>query len=285
MADPTHALEERLRAAIAAAYPEHAGADPIVRPATNPRFGDYQANAAMALAKQVGSPSREVADKIVEHLDLAGLLAGADVAGPGFINLRLDDGWLGSQIAAVATDPRIGIAADAVSERVVVDYSAPNVAKEMHVGHLRSTIIGDALVRLFEFLGHTVIRQNHVGDWGTPFGMLIEHLLDLGEDEAAHELSVGDLTAFYQQAREKFDADDSFKDRARQRVVSLQSGEPETLRLWRLLVEESERYFNEVYRRLGVLLTDDDLAGESIYNPMLAAGHRGAGGTGRRRRE
>jgi arginyl-tRNA synthetase len=269
MADPAAALEGILSAAVAAAFPEQAGADPVVRPASNPAFGDYQANGAMGLAKVVGRPPREVAAAIVEHLPLGPVVEAADVAGPGFVNLRLADGWLSDQVSALVGDDRLGIAPDASPENVVVDYSAPNVAKEMHVGHLRSTIIGDALSRTFDFLGHRTIRQNHIGDWGTPFGMLIEHLLDIGEDEAAHELSVGDMTAFYKEARKKFDADESFAGRSRQRVVELQGGDAETLRLWHLLVEESKRYFNLVYERLGVLLTDDDLAPESMYNPML----------------
>jgi arginyl-tRNA synthetase len=151
----------------------------------------------------------------------------------------------------------------------VIDYSAPNVAKEMHVGHLRSTVIGDALVRALSYVGNTVVRENHIGDWGTPFGMLIEHLIDLGEENAAHELGVGDLDGFYKQARQKFEESDSFKDRARQRVVMLQSGDDDTMRLWKTLVLESTRYFNKVYSQLGVLLTDDDLMGESAYNDLL----------------
>lgn len=269
MADPATALEHALAAALAAAFPEHAGVDPVVRPATNPQFGDYQANGAMSLAKRVGRPPREVAAAIVEHLDPDGMVAAAEVAGPGFVNIRLDDGWLSRQASSLLDDPRLGIDEEAPARVVVVDYSAPNVAKEMHVGHLRTTIIGDALVRVLRFLGHRVIPQNHIGDWGTPFGMLIEHLLDVGEEEAAHELSVGDMTVFYQEARKKFDADPDFADRARQRVVRLQAGDAETLRLWHVLVEESKRYFNLVYERLGVLLTDDDLAPESMYNPML----------------
>jgi len=157
----------------------------------------------------------------------------------------------------------------AVVKTVVVDYSAPNVAKEMHVGHLRSTVIGDALVRMLVFVGHRVIRENHIGDWGTPFGMLIEHLIDLGEATAAEELSVGDLNGFYRQARAKFETDDLFKDRARNRVVLLQGGDAETLRMWKLLVGESTRYFDRVYRALGVLLTSADLMGESAYNHLL----------------
>ena len=271
MADPSVALEAALRAAVAAAFPEVADADPVVRPAADSRFGDYQANGAMALAKRLGGrPPRELAQAIAARLDAeAAGLEPPEVAGPGFLNLRLTPAWLSARVTELLDDPRLGITADPAPERVVVDYSAPNVAKEMHVGHLRSTIIGDALVRILAFLGHDVVRQNHVGDWGTPFGMLIEHLLDLGEDEAAAELSVGDLTAFYQEARKKFDADPDFADRGRQRVVLLQSGDEETLRLWHILVDESKRYFNLVYRRLGVLLADDDLAGESFYNDLL----------------
>ncbi|MEO5678235.1 MAG: arginine--tRNA ligase, partial [Acidimicrobiales bacterium] len=270
MADPALALEAALRRAIAGAFPEAADADPVVRPSGDPRFGDYQANGAMGLGKRLGRSPREVAQVLVQHLDAAGAgVDGPEVAGPGFLNLRLTPAWLSARLDELAGDPRLGVAPSPRVERVVVDYSAPNVAKEMHVGHLRSTIIGDALVRILAFLGHDVVRQNHVGDWGTPFGMLIEHLLDLGEEVAAGELSVGDLTAFYQEARKKFDADPAFAQRSRQRVVLLQAGDDETLRLWRLLVEESKRYFNVVYRRLGVLLTDDDLAGESFYNDLL----------------
>jgi arginyl-tRNA synthetase len=194
-----------------------------------------------------------------------------EVARPGFINFVLDDGWLAAATGVLLADDRLGVAPTTTPERVVVDYSSPNVAKEMHVGHLRTTIIGDALCRVLGWLGHTVIRQNHIGDWGTPFGMLIEHLRDIGEAEGAHELSAGDLTRFYQDARTTFDADPEFAERSRQRVVLLQAGDPETLALWRLLVEESKRYFNAVYQRLGVLLTDDDLAGESFYNDRLAS--------------
>jgi len=271
MADPSVNLEAALRAAVAAAFPEAADADPIIRPSADGRGGDYQANGAMALAKRLGGrPPQEVAQILAAHVDIhAAGIETPEVAGPGFLNLRFTSAWLSARISELSGDPRLGIVALEPTERVVVDYSAPNVAKEMHVGHLRSTIIGDALVRVLGFLGHDVVRQNHVGDWGTPFGMLIEHLLDHGEQQVAHKLSVGDLTAFYQEARKKFDTEKVFADRARQRVVLLQSGDAETLRLWRLLVDESKRYFNLVYHRLDVLLTDDDLAGESFYNPLL----------------
>jgi arginyl-tRNA synthetase len=254
---------ERLAAAFAAVA-GHA-VDPVVR--TSDR-ADAQANGALALAKALGRPPRDVGTDVAARVELSGI-ATVEVAGPGFLNLTFHDGFLATQLAAMAGDDRLGIPPAAAPEIVVVDYSHPNVAKEMHVGHLRTTIIGDALVRMLRFAGHTVIRENHIGDWGTPFGMLIEHLVDLGEDTAADELSVGDLDGFYRAARRKFDADDDFRDRARKRVVALQSGEQETLRLWHLLVAESTRYFNTVYRGLGVLLEDADLMGESAYNDLL----------------
>src|SRR5439155_12272613 len=225
---------------------------------------------AMGLAKQLGRPPREVADAVVAHLDVVDVCSAIEIAGPGFINLTMDDGFLAGQVVATAADTeRLGVPTVGHPEVVVVDYSHPNVAKEMHVGHLRSTIIGDAIVRVLEFLGHSVIRQNHLGDWGTPFGMLIEHLLDVGEAEAAQELSVGDLTTFYQEAQRKFDSDSDFADRARARVVTLQAGDETTLRLWRLLVDESTRYFDSVYERLLVTSNDADIAGESFFNPWL----------------
>ncbi|WP_437545969.1 arginine--tRNA ligase [Sorangium sp. So ce367] len=267
MADPVHALARALQAAITAAFgAEHAAVDPSLRRSTH---ADYQANAAMALGKRIGKPPREVAAAIVAALQLDGICRKVEIAGPGFVNLTLEDAYLTRELAETAGGGRLGIAPAAEPETVIVDYSGPNAAKEMHVGHLRSTIIGDALARVLEALGHRVIRQNHLGDWGTPFGMLIEHMLDLGEAAASQELSVGDLDAFYRQARAKFDGDPAFAERSRRRVVRLQGGDEQTLALWRQLVRESTRYFESVYRRLGVTLTDADFAGESFYNPML----------------
>ncbi|WP_434043514.1 MULTISPECIES: arginine--tRNA ligase [Sorangium] len=268
MADPVHALARALQAAITAAFgAEHAATDPSLRRSAH---ADYQANAAMALGKRLGRPPREVAAAIVAHLEVGGICRKVEIAGPGFVNLTLDDAYLTGELAETAGGGRLGVAPAAEPETVIVDYSGPNAAKEMHVGHLRSTIIGDALARVLEALGHRVIRQNHLGDWGTPFGMLIEHMLDLGEAAAAEELSVGDLDAFYRQARAKFDGDPAFVERSRLRVVRLQGGDEPTLALWRKLVRESTRYFGSVYRRLGVTLTEADFAGESFYNPMLA---------------
>lgn len=268
MADPLFTITATLRAAFARATGLPADSiDPVVRPSDR---ADAQANGALALAKQSGKNPREVAAAAVATGLLADACSTVEVAGPGFINLTFKPEFLATQLAEAAADPRLGVRSAAQPRTVVIDYSHPNVAKEMHVGHLRTTMIGDSLVRLLRFVGHRTILENHIGDWGRQFGMLIEHLLDIGETEAAHELSVSDLNAFYREASAKFEGSDEFKDRARQRVVELQSGDPETLRLWRLLVDESMRSFNEVYARLGVLLTNDDLMGESAYNDMLS---------------
>ena len=264
MSDPVSIVSSLATTAFVAVAGKNA--DPIVRPSDR---ADAQINGVLPLAKSLGRNPREVAEELVSKLNLEGTCSKVEIAGPGFINLTFDDGFLLRELQKALTSERLGVGAAAVSRRIVVDYSAPNVAKEMHVGHLRGTVIGDALVRMLQFVGHAVIRENHIGDWGTPFGMLIEHMLDVGETSAADELSLGDLNGFYKAARAKFDADDTFKERARLRVVSLQGGDAETLRLWRILVAESTRYFNTVYQRLGVLLTDQDLAGESKYNDLL----------------
>ncbi|MBX6769440.1 MAG: arginine--tRNA ligase, partial [Actinomadura rubrobrunea] len=268
MPDPQLVLAARVRDALAAVLgPSYADADPVIRPS---QFADLQANVALALAKKAGRKPRELADEIVAHLDTGDVIAKVEVSGPGFINLTLSDAWIAEQTAQMLADERLGVPPVESPQKVIVEYSSPNVAKEMHVGHLRTTIVGDSIARILEFLGHRVVRDNHIGDWGTPFGMLIEHLLDLGEDAAERDdSSVADLTAFYQAARQKFDGDPDFAERSRQRVVRLQAGDPETLRLWRILVDVSKRYFNTVYKRLGVTLTDDDIKGESFYNDML----------------
>jgi len=267
VADPSVVLSERFAGALVSLDETLRGADPVVRRSDR---ADYQVNGSMALAKKTGRPPRDLAQEIVDRVELADIAHPPEIAGPGFINVTLHDAFLARALQETADDPALGVTPAAATETVVVDYSAPNVAKEMHVGHLRSSIIGDALVRVLEFVGHEVVRQNHLGDWGTPFGMLIEHMLSVGEAEAASELSVGDLGRFYQEARAEFDANPDFADRARRRVVELQAGDPQTLRLWKLLVDESSRYFTAVYQRLGVKLTADDQAGESMYNPLLA---------------
>jgi arginyl-tRNA synthetase len=261
-------LEELLRERLATAFESVAGepVDPAVR---RSQHADFQSDAALGLARTLGASPRSIAERVVAAARLDDVCSSVEVSGPGFINLVVANSLLGEVLLAATADDRLGVAPDDAPETIVVDYSAPNAAKEMHVGHLRSTIIGDATVRLLEWQGHTVIRQNHIGEWGTPFGMLIEHLLDIGEAEAANELSVGDLNGFYQAARKKFDADPTFKDRARARVVALQSGDPDTRRLWATLVSESKKYFATVYDQLGVRLTDDDYVGESFYNDQL----------------
>ncbi|MGW0215382.1 arginine--tRNA ligase [Micromonospora chokoriensis] len=262
-------LERLLSDRLAPAFAEVAGGpvDPLVR--RSPR-ADFQSDAALALARRLGRPPRDIAAAVLQHAVLDDVCASAEISGPGFLNLTIADRALADLAAGLAGDARLGVPSTTAPQTVVVDYSAPNVAKEMHVGHLRSTVIGDAAVRLLEWLGHRVVRVNHLGDWGTPFGMLIEHLADLGEAEAAHELSMGDLDTFYRAARLKFDADEAFRERSRSRVVALQGGDERTRRLWRLLVEQSERYFLTVYDLLDVTLSAGDFLGESAYNDLLA---------------
>jgi arginyl-tRNA synthetase len=266
MADPLVTVSELLAPAFAAVGGH--GADPVVRPSDR---ADAQVNGALAIAKQLGQNPRQVAQAVLDKAQalLADVCSSVEIAGPGFLNLTFSNEFLASQLALAAAEPNLGVRPAIKAEHIVVDYSHPNVAKEMHVGHLRTTVIGDSLVRMLLLVGHRITKENHIGDWGTPFGMLIEHMLDLGETETASELSVGDLAGFYKAARLKFDGNEIFQDRARQRVVLLQSGDAETLRLWGVLVAESTRYFNAVYATLGVLLTDEDLAPESMYNAML----------------
>lgn len=270
MADPLVVAAQ----VLAPAFAQVAGlpvdeVDPVVRPSDR---ADAQANGALPLAKKLGRNPREVAEQVVAAVTESGAAAGFgtfEIAGPGFLNITFDPAFIAAQVAASAADDTLGVQKRTQPLTVVIDYSAPNVAKEMHIGHLRTTVIGDALVRMHTYVGDTVVRENHIGDWGTPFGMLIEHLLDLGEDAAKEGVSQGDLDAFYKAARAKFDADEEFADRSRSRVVSLQSGDAETLRLWKILVDLSTTYFAGVYDKLGVLLTHDDIVGESFYNDLL----------------
>ncbi|WP_066373660.1 arginine--tRNA ligase [Herbidospora mongoliensis] len=265
MTDPQLVLAERVQQALATAFgAEYAAEDPLIRPS---QFADYQANVAMSLAKRLRRGPRDVAQEIAANLDLPGTV---EVSGPGFLNLRFDDAWIAAEAGVMLADERLAVPRELPAKTVVVDYSAPNAAKEMHVGHLRTTVVGDALVRVQEHLGNRVVRQNHLGDWGTPFGMLVEHLLDIGEEAAVAQLEAGNGNDYYQAARAKFDTDAEFNRRARARVVTLQAEDPETMRLWRLFMDATVRYFNKVYTQLGVTLTDDDIAGESMYNHALA---------------
>jgi len=268
MGDPQQVLARRVHDAIVAAFgPDYGDADPLVRPSS---FADFQANVALPLGKRLGRPPREVAAELAGRLDVADMCAEPAVSGPGFINFTLRDDWIASQASQMLEDPRLGLEPAARRQVVVVDYSSPNIAKEMHVGHLRTTIVGDAIARALDFIGHRVIRDNHVGDWGTQFGMLIEYLLDVGQDSPEAALLRTDPNAFYQAAQRKFDNDPEFAERARKRVVDLQGGDPGTLRLWREIVDMSLDYLHRIYGRLGVLLTDADIRGESFYNDMLA---------------
>ncbi len=264
MPDAYHVLLGRLQTAFAAVVP---GADPVLRPSER---ADFQANGALALAKAVGRPPQAVAAEVLAFDDFADLCSAVEISGPGFINLTLNDEFVADQLVAMSADARLGVPTATPPQRMVIDYSSPNVAKEMHVGHLRSTVIGDALAWVLTFLGHEVLRENHIGDWGTPFGMLIEHLIDVDGSSDAESFSVSDLNDFYAAARQHFDRDPDFAERCRQRVVLLQGGDPETLELWRIFVAESIRHNDEVYQLLEVLLTDDDIVGESFYNPFLA---------------
>jgi arginyl-tRNA synthetase len=266
--DPEAALGSLVQEALAAEFgAEYKGADPRIRPSG---FADYQSNAPMSLAKSLGLPPRDIARLVAARLDGNPVLAVAEVSGAGFINLTLRDDWIADQASAQLADPRFGVMPAEPSERIVVDYSGPNVAKELHAGHLRPTVVGDVIARVLEHLGHDVVRAAHLGDWGTPFGMMIEHALDVGEQATYDQLAAGDFTAFYQAARAKFDTDPVFAGRSRQRLVQLQAGEPETMRLWRLLVDDSLEYLRKLYARLDIKLTDADMAPESFYQPMLA---------------
>ena len=252
-------LDARLRAVT--------GVDPEMRPATKPQFGHFQSNVALRLAKEQKRPPREVAADIVARLDVSDLCEPLEIAGPGFINFRIRADVLAQTATAVLEDPHHGLSRTSHPQRVVIDYSAPNVAKQMHVGHLRTTIIGDCFNRVLTALGHEVIPQNHIGDWGTQFGMLVEHILEAGIDVTALDLAGAEQ--LYKDSKKHFDDDPDFATRARARVVKLQGGDEETLAIWRQLIAVSLAGFNAAYRRLGVLLTDADLAGESTYNDAL----------------
>ncbi|EOC1456365.1 arginine--tRNA ligase [Cronobacter sakazakii] len=260
-------LSEKVsQALIAAGAP--ADCEPQVRQSAKAQFGDYQANGVMAIAKKLGMPPRQFAEQALAHLDLTGIAAKTEIAGPGFINIFLDPAFLAKNIEAAVASDRAGVEKVSAPQTIVVDYSAPNVAKEMHVGHVRSTIIGDASVRTLEFLGHKVIRANHVGDWGTQFGMLIAYL-EKQQQENAGEMALSDLEAFYREAKKHYDEDEAFAERARSYVVKLQGGDEYCREMWRKLVDITMTQNQITYQRLNVTLTRDDVMGESLYNPML----------------
>ena len=259
-------LSEKVsQAMIAAGAP--ADCEPQVRQSAKAQFGDYQANGIMAVAKKLGQAPRQLAEQVLQHLDLTGIASKVEIAGPGFINIFIDGRWLAQQVEQALTQPRLGVTA-VTPQTIVVDYSAPNVAKQMHVGHVRSTIIGDAAVRTLEFLGHKVIRANHVGDWGTQFGMLIAWL-EKQQSEHHEAIALADLEAFYREAKRAYDEDEAFAERARGYVVKLQGGDEYCRAMWKKLVDITMAQNQLVYDRLNVTLTRKDVMGESLYNDML----------------
>lgn len=259
-------LADKIKQAMIAAGADE-NVEPLVRQSGKPEFGDYQANGAMGAAKKLGMNPREFAQKILDNADLNGVADKLEIAGPGFINIFLNQEWLANNANEALQAVNFGIKT-ANPQTIVIDYSSPNVAKEMHVGHLRSTIIGDAVVRTLEFLGNNVIRANHVGDWGTQFGMLIAYLEKM-ENEHASEMELSDLEAFYRAAKEHYDTDEAFAEKARNYVVKLQSGDEYCLTMWKKLVDITMHHNQENYDRLNVTLSDKDVMGESLYNPML----------------
>lgn len=262
----SHLLDQLISTAMQkAGAPESASA--VIKPSGRPEFGDYQANGIMGAAKQLKMNPRELATKVVDALEMNDIAENIEIAGPGFINIHLKNAWLAAQITEKLSQERCGISKTTTPQTIVVDYSGPNLAKEMHVGHLRSTIIGDATARVLDFQGHKVIRQNHVGDWGTQFGMLIAHMVSQNNDDLSLQLS--DLETFYREAKVRFDEDADFAETARNYVVKLQAGDEECLALWQRFIDTSLQHCEEVYETLNVLLTRDDVKPESAYNDDL----------------
>lgn len=245
-----------------------AGSPAVVRQSAKPQFGDYQANGVMGVAKKLGTNPREFAQKVLDVLDLDGIASKTEIAGPGFINIFLSEAFLAQQANDALVDSRLGVAKEA-QQTIVADYSAPNVAKEMHVGHLRSTIIGDAVVRTLEFLGHNVIRANHIGDWGTQFGMLIANLERVQQQSGEVSMELSDLEAFYRESKKLYDEDETFAEKARNYVVKLQGGDEYCAEMWKKLVDITMEQNQRNYDRLNVSLTRNDVMGESMYNSML----------------
>ncbi|MTJ09473.1 arginine--tRNA ligase [Anabaena sp. UHCC 0204] len=262
-------LKLKLTQALVAAFgTDYTNTDPILVSASNPKFGDYQANVALSLSKKLGKQPRIIATEIVNNLDVSDICEPPEIAGPGFINLKLQTSYLEAQLNAIQADSRLGIPTATTPQKQIVDFSSPNIAKEMHVGHLRSTIIGDSIARILEFCGHAVLRLNHVGDWGTQFGMLITYLREVYPEAltTANALDIGDLVSFYRKAKQRFDEDPIFQETSRQEVVRLQAGAEDTLHAWKLLCEQSRQEFQIIYDLLNVELVE---RGESFYNPLL----------------
>ncbi|MBI6529653.1 arginine--tRNA ligase [Proteus vulgaris] len=259
-------LSEKISVAMCAAGAP-ADSEPLVRQSAKAQFGDYQANGVMGAAKKMGIPPRQLAEKILEQLDITGIADKVEIAGPGFINIFLSPQWVAKQAEDALVDEHLNVTS-VTPQTIVIDYSSPNVAKQMHVGHLRSTIIGDASARTLSFLGHNVIRANHLGDWGTQFGMLIAYL-EKKQNENAADMALSDLEEFYREAKKCYDEDEVFAERARNYVVKLQGGDEYCRTMWRKLVDITMQQNQVTYQRLNVTLTEDDIMGESLYNPML----------------
>lgn len=261
-------LNDRIqRAMVCAGADENSPA--LVRQSAKVQFGDYQANGMMAVAKKLKMPPRDFAQKVLDELDLSDIAKKVEIAGPGFINIFLQEEWMAGKLSTLRESERLQIPAIQTPQTIVVDYSSPNLAKEMHVGHLRSTVIGDAIVRTLEFLGHKVVRQNHVGDWGTQFGMLLAYMERLRQADSEISMALSDLESFYRDAKTCFDEDEAFAARARELVVSLQSGDEQCLKLWQEFINISLEHCEETYRMLGVSLTRQDVMPESAYNDDL----------------
>ncbi|MEL6469589.1 MAG: arginine--tRNA ligase, partial [Cyanobacteria bacterium J06623_4] len=266
-------LKARVQAALAAAFGDEYGTtDPLLVTTNNPKFGDFQANVAMSLAKPLKDNPRAIATQIAENLDVSDFCETPAIAGPGFINFTLKTDYLEQQLKAMHESDRLGIAKVEPPQKIIVDYPSPNIAKEMHVGHLRPAVIGECFARVLEFLGHDVMKVSHVGDWGTPFGMLIAYLQEAYPDPqaAAEAATSGELATFYREAKKRFDADDTFKENARQAVVKLQAGDPEVLEAWERVCQLSKRSYRKIYDLLNI---SEDIIdrGESFYNPFLPA--------------
>ncbi|WCN10872.1 arginine--tRNA ligase [Marinomonas mediterranea] len=261
-------LNQRIQAAmIAAGAPEESPA--LVRQSAKVQFGDYQANGIMGVAKKLKTNPRAFAEQVLEKLDLTDLADKVEIAGPGFINVFLKNAWLAQEQKSLRKSERLDVVTVSEPQTVVVDYSAPNLAKEMHVGHLRSTVIGDAVVRTLEFLGHKVVRQNHVGDWGTQFGMLLAYMERLRAESSEISMALSDLETFYREAKKCFDDDEAFSVRARELVVKLQSGDEECKALWQDFINISLEHCEETYQMLGVSLERKNVMPESAYNDDL----------------
>ena len=263
-------LKDSVSQALVAAFgTELADTDPLIAPTNNPKFGDYQSNVALSLAKPLKQNPRAIAQSIIDNLQLEDKYEPPTIAGPGFINFTLKPDYISELLRKIQLDERLGIPQVQPKEKVIVDFSSPNIAKEMHVGHLRSTIIGDAIARILEFRGYDVLRLNHVGDWGTQFGMLIAYLREAYPEAltTANALDIGDLVSLYKKAKVRFDEDQEFKQTARQEVVNLQAGAEDSLHAWKLLCDQSRQEFQVIYDLLDINLEE---RGESFYNPFLA---------------